>query len=118
MANTTKEGTGVVTIVPDGITDWVWSGDLSFPINGTGGLRVSAIEFKASAANDVMVVRDRTATGPILFTITVASTAEDAANRETYSGPKGSGKTMYPYINHSDCTFSNAANCLIRFELV
>jgi len=79
------------------------------------GLRVKSIQFKPSAANDIMVVRNKTATGAKIFDVKCI----DATDQRIvyFDGPNGSGAQMWPYILVTDLTLSVAASAAVKIEL-
>ena len=105
MANTVTYTGNVITIIPDGTTDY--DSSTEFPY----GVRLGAIKFYGSAANDVLEVTHGAAAGPII------SKMKDV----TPSGAKDTfpnGLDCKPYIDVSDCTFNTAANIRIILELL
>jgi hypothetical protein len=122
MANTTKIEDRFLEI--KGLDeDWTIPGDLAGFIES--GIQVKSITFFASQATDVLVIKAGkpgltteaavialTATAPRIFSD--ASTAELLHPRITF-GDKGI--RMWPFIDLTDCTFGNAANVRIIFEL-
>lgn len=111
MANTTTHGKGVIHLVLDGSTDWSYITDAGFT-SGVG-LKISSIQFNPSAANDILIIRDRTvATGAIIFN----------------SGPAGGTAPIYdpldppqwqmPVIGATDLTLSTPANASVIIRYV
>ena len=103
--NATKKIGNYIDIIPDGSTDW----DITVDTGSANGVSLNYIAFYPSAANDVLVVRDRNGTGVRIFT------AKDTA---------GGGLIMYydglmtkPYIKAADCTFGTAANVRILMAI-
>lgn len=97
--NTVNVGpSGVLTIVPDGITDF----DIKdwFP----NGIYLRSIEFHQSDAADRLSVRDKSATGQKLI-----PDALTGGQSFTEILPK----RRFLYIKAADCTFTTPANVLI-----
>jgi len=91
-----------VSIILDGSTDWNGATDGQMP-RGRG---LIAIKFFPSAANDVLVVRDGSATGPEIFH------GKDVPGGGLADGTFG-GLVSYPYIHASDCTLGTPANARV-----
>lgn len=95
---------GMIIIIPDGSSDY--TSTTNFP----AGIKLTAIKFYPSAANDVLVIRN----GPV-------ATGTKISAMKSIDG--GTLKDMFPGIvrlkptlDASDCTFGTAANCIIIFE--
>lgn len=98
-ANTVASDDNFISIILDGATDW--DSSVAFP----SGIRVAAIEFYPSAINDVLVIRNKTATGVFAFK------AKDViGGGVAMPFSKGAWK---PYIKWSDQTVTTPANALI-----
>ena len=104
MANVVEYGRRSFTVVPDGVSDF----DIT-ETKFTNGIRLSAINFYPSAANDVLAVRDKTATGALIHKV------KDTAGSGTREMMNVSLRVR-PYIKASDQTFGTAANVRIIFE--
>ncbi len=76
--------------------------------NGRG---LIAIKFFPSALNDVLVVRDTSATGPELFR------AKDTAGGGLTDNSFG-GLVCYPYIKPGDCTLGTPANARVMMLFI
>lgn len=107
MANTITQGRGTITIVPDGTTDFIagTNSELSEYL-------VCSVQFIPSAANDRLIVRDKTITGVKKFDSGPA--AGTSPILETVAG--GRGQWMMPVIDASECTFGTPANCTIIID--
>lgn len=73
------------------------------------GIRLSAVRLKGSAG-DLLVVRENSATGPVVF----AFTDKDGKGEKQAVG--GRSLRMSPFINHSDCSFGSPASTEIFLE--
>ncbi len=98
MAWTKNRTNHCLDLTPDGTNDYDGAGD--FPV-GCGILKITAL---AGATNDVLVVRDGSATGPIIF--------KSIGTRETEDFP---GARMTPYVDNDDLTMATAGNCRLLF---
>lgn len=108
-ANTTliSQDGSKMSITLDGSTDWNGKTDGKMP-NGRG---LIAIKFFPSALNDVLVVRDTSATGPELFR------AKDTAGGGLTDNSFG-GLVCYPYIKPGDCTLGTPANARVMMLFI
>jgi hypothetical protein len=90
MPNTVTNGPGnVCTVVFDGATAW----------NPGMQYRVLSFEFLPAANNDIITVRNGSATGPIVFKQRVSSTTGVADQRKGYEyGYGGTGMNITPYV--------------------
>lgn len=122
MANTTKITDRFLQV--KGLdADWTTPGDL--PGFKKSGIQVKRITFHPSGANDVMIIKNgkgdqATAAAAIATTATApeimhVKCTDDTDQRALYFGERG--QRMWPFIDISDCTFSNAANARVEFEL-
>jgi len=107
MSNTTTEGRGTIVIVPDGSTDWVAGTD-----TGIEDYKVVSIQFIPSAANDRLIVRDKSITGIEKFDSGLAPGT--APIFEPYPEPQW----MMPVIDASECTFGTPASCKIIIDYI
>ncbi len=98
MANTVTFSGTMISIIPDGSTDWAIT--TYFP----NGLRLIGVRFKG-ADGDILKVRDRIVTG--LFIIGSLAGNDAIAFEQPID--------CFPYIKAADCTFAVAANNLITF---
>ncbi len=99
MANTVTVGaSGVLTIVPDGATDF----DIRdyFP----NGIYLRSIEFSQSDNLDILYIRDKKVAGVFL-------TPEGLTGGQSLV--EILPKRRFPYIKAADCTFTTPASCLI-----
>lgn len=101
MSLTVTQGPGIITIVPDGSTDFDAADYLQEPVF------VSAIKLQASAANDVIKVRVNAVGGPIVTSI------KDVGGSGVKEADPFPAQPFYPFIKHEDCTFNTAASALI-----
>ena len=102
MALTVTHAPGMTTITAhDGATAF----DIKtyFP----NGVELTGIKFYPSAAGDILVVRDGSATGAIISKFT-------GEGKDVFSKPT----TRFPYLKAADQTFNTAANVVIMFEYV
>ena len=104
MANVVEYGRRSFTVTPDGVTDF----DITETLF-TNGIRLAAINFYPSAANDVLAVRDKTATGALIHKV---KDVVGGGLREEIN----SSLRVRPYLKASDQTFGTAANVRIIFE--
>jgi hypothetical protein len=75
------------------------------------GLQLNAIKFYASAANDVLVVRNGSATGAVISKL--KSVTGDTLKEWIDS------KCLYkPYITYANCTFGTPANAITWLEFL
>lgn len=112
MSNTVTHGKGIIHIVPDGSTDWVYGTDITsndgFP---ESGLILTHIKFVPSAASDRLIVREGSVTGTPFFdsgAVTTVNAVEEFFDRET----------KRPCIEQGECTFGTPANCRIIINYV
>ena len=98
-ANSVDYDDNFISIVLDGTTDW--DSTVAFPL----GIRVAAVEFYPSTANDVVVIRNKTATGVVVFK---AKSIDGGALALPFSKAR-----WKPYIKASDQTQGTPANALI-----
>jgi len=118
MANVVTLDNGFITLVLD--SNFVWSTDKVTAGRLIGmklddifpeGLQLNAIKFYASAANDVLVVRNGSATGPIISKL--KSVTGDTLKEWIDS------KCLYkPYITYANCTFGTPANAITWLEFL
>jgi hypothetical protein len=106
MANTSVEtiSPGVITVT---YTDLglLYDSNISFP----GGVKLKAIKFFPSAANDILVVRSRIASGPIIAKM------KDTTGGGSADVSFGEGLWCFPYIHLADCTYNTPANVIVMF---
>ena len=101
-ANTVTRSGPFIEIVPDGTTDW--DSQVTYP----SGLSLVSIAFYPSAANDVIKIREGSATGPAMIN-----------GKDTTGGGLIvylEGGMVHPYLKASDCTFGTAANARILMK--
>jgi len=82
------------------------------------GLRVKAIQFVPSAANDVMVIRNSPATSTTaaeIFNVKCADTTDQ--RREYHDSPSLPGTQMWPMVDVSACTITTVANARLLIEI-
>ena len=99
MANTVTHSPGLVSVVPDGTTDF----DIAdyFP----NGIYLRSINFKASnSALDKLYVRLKSVTGAQLI--------PDSLTDATWYNEL-EPKRRFPFIEASECIFTTPADCLI-----
>lgn len=107
MANTTKMYGNIIEVTVD--SDWVWK---TVMVNMTNGTTLYSITFIPSAATDILAIKNGSDTGPLMF-------PKVAYNTATFTGQHfyAPNKSYLPVIDYGDCTFSNAANARIIFQL-
>lgn len=121
MANTTTLHDKFLTIT--GLdADWTTPGDL--PGFLPSGICVKSIRVHPSATGDIIIIKNgkgshKTAAATIATTATApeilrAKFSADTDQRVSYHNE---GNRMFPFIDISDCTLSNAANARVTFEL-
>ena len=71
MANTTTKGKWVIDVLFDGATVWDMADHYA------SGLCIESLEFKPTATDDLLIVKETSATGPRLFDVK-AATAYDS----------------------------------------
>ena len=109
MANTTTMSESFIQVT--GLdADWVASTDTPY-----SQVKLKSIMFEPSAAGDIMVIKEGSATGPRLFYASCAS-GNDQKIRY-YAGIDGQGQWCNPFIDISDCTVSTAANASVSIEI-
>lgn len=111
MSNTTTIKGNVIVVTG---LDADWDGmaectDLLYYQN-LGGMKVASIRFDPSAQNDLMVLKEGSAAGPVIFKRKAASAYD---NEPIYYA----GRRMRPYIDISECTLSVAASAGVVIEL-
>lgn len=85
--------------------DWIWT--TTYP--ASKGIKVVSIEFWGGAANDVLVIKENSAAGAILFKRKTPDT--------DYSSIKYFfGSTIHPVIDYSDCTLSSGHKVVITLS--
>ena len=92
--------------VTSGANDWdcTSAGDGVPSEFHTKGICLRQVTFQPSAANDVFVIKDGSATGPVVFW------GKAAAGSETVREYPEPGLWCKPYIDASDCTFDTSAS--------
>lgn len=75
------------------------------------GVRIYSIWYVPSGADDVMIIRDGSATGPIMF-MARSLNASDNSCKQTYDGA-----VKKPYIQQSDLTLTASGTARVIFEL-
>lgn len=112
MANTTIKGANTINIVLDGATDWSFITDGGF--KSEYGIKIASITFNASAANDVLIIRDRTVgTGVITHKFGPANAAE--LNLIRYNIPP---VIEFPVIDATDLVLSVPANASVIIRCI
>ena len=98
MSNTVTHSPGLISVVPDGTTDF--DSTTLFP----NGLRVKAVHFQGSVGADYIKVRNRLITGAFIIPNMVSEEKVDLDCLD-----------CFPYIKAAECQFTTAASCLITF---
>jgi len=106
MANIIEYGRRTITITPDGVTDF----DLANETGFVNGIRLSAVNFYPSAANDVLAIRDKLVTGPMIYKV------KDVVGGGVSQPIQGPSMKTKPYIKAADQTFGTAASVRIILE--
>lgn len=102
---TETNGTNILTLTLDGTTNWDSATNFS-------DLTVQAIMFVPSAASDVLVVRENSATGPEVMSVTVTAASD---TRIVYFPRDHWGKPLeiHLFIKATDLTLGTAANARV-----
>lgn len=108
MANTEVWGKRFVQAVLDGTSDWR-CGDPTNSGSGERPIRPKGLFFFPSAANDVLIVREGSITGPIMAKL-IALAAEQQGIY--FNGDEA----VVPVIDYSECTLNTPASAVISFE--
>lgn len=104
MANTTTVSGNVVEIT--GLdADWIATTDLSTRTEH-GPVKVTSIQFSPSATGDILIVRDGSITGPVMFHVKCTA---DTDQRVKYFH----AFDCNPAIDISECTFGTAADARV-----
>jgi hypothetical protein len=111
MANTTTI-TGNFIAVTGLDADWDGMAECTGLLydQNLGAMKVASIRFDPSAIADIMVIKEGSATGPVIFQKQVASLSD---NTPFYYA----GRRMRPFIDIGDCTLGVAANAAVVIEL-
>lgn len=111
MANQTTHSSGGMHIILDGTTDWSYIADGGFA-EGIG-IKIASVQFNPSAANDVLVIRDKVvATGTIVHKLGPSAGTE---NLKDYNDPP---EWEFPVIDASDLTLGTPANASVIIRYV
>jgi hypothetical protein len=102
-ANTVTRSGLFIEIIPDGSTDWDSQVDLP------GGVSLVSVAFYPSAANDVIKLREKSASGPAIMN------AKDTGGGGLIQ--YFDGGVVYPYLKAADCTFGTPANVRIILKI-
>lgn len=108
MANTEVWGKRFLQVTLDASGDWR-CGDPTNTGSGERPIRPKSLIFFPSAANDVLIVREGSITGPIMAKL-IALAAEQQGLY--FNGDE----SVVPVIDYSECTFSTPASAVITFE--
>jgi len=105
MAVTVTYTGNVITLIPDGASNW----DISsiFP----QGVRLGGIKFYPSAVGDILVIRHGSASGPI---ITKMKDITGSGTKDMFP----QGLDCKPFFHQGSCTFTSATNVIIILELL
>jgi len=95
MALTVKTGSHTISVLFDGAT--AWDSTTSYP----DGLVIESFEFKPTATDDIIIVREGVATGVQYFS-EKAATAYD--NKIKYFNTEDSQKRLKPYVVGNEAT--------------
>ena len=87
-----------------------WNITTESHIASAKGVRIVSIWFVPSGANDVLVIRDGSASGPAMFYGKALNASEPV--KHYYKG--GIKK---PYIQQADCSFAASANVRVIMDL-
>ena len=103
-ANTTVIQGNFISITPHATfnTDWKMSVDTPF-----GTAKVSHIIFEPDSANDTLVIKNKSDSGPLICKLSAASSNDQKI------APFFLGSWCNPVIDASYCSMSNPENCRI-----
>lgn len=102
----TFDATNTVTGGSSGATGIPTEVHAAFP----NGIRHSATDFIGSSLTDVLVIRDRSATGPIIYD------RRDVGGGGLHQAKGGRSLKCKPFIAAADCQFQTPANARIILE--
>ena len=74
------------------------------------GIRLSAVDWKPSKAGDALIIREKIATGPVIYT------RNDTSGGGVHKSTGGKSYRAYPYIAYADQTFDTPASVAIILE--
>ena len=97
---------GIITITYTG-AGGAWDSKTHFP----AGLKLKSIKFWPSAANDILAVRNGSASAAIMAKL------KDTTGAGLADVSFGEGIWCFPYVLVSDCTFNTITNVIIIFVL-
>ena len=111
MANTTTRAPGAIHLVLDGSADWSYIDDAHFP--AAEGIKIHSIQFNPSAANDILVIRNKT-----LITGTITHYLKAADVGPVFEPDRFFPMWEYPVIDATDLTLGTpaSASVIIRYE--
>jgi len=89
MANTTTKGNWVIEVLFDGATAW------NMADHYPSGLSIESLEFKPTATDDLIIVRETSAAGPRLLDVKASSVYD---SKIKYFNTEQSKKKLLLYI--------------------
>lgn len=102
----TFDATNVVTGAISAAHGIPFSVQAAFP----NGIRLSDVRFGSSGANDKLIIRDRIATGPIIYSVL------DTSGGGKHQGVGGRSWKTKPFILASEQVYSDVSKALIILE--
>ena len=108
MADTVTEtlSAGMITLTYAG-AGANWISKTTFP----GGLKVKSIKFYPSAANDILVVRNTSISGPIMAKV------KDTTGGGSADVSFGEGVWAFPHVVIADQTWNTVANAIVMIVI-
>lgn len=110
MANTIKLNGKILTIVPDGSTDFAWTEIVGSIDNG---LFVNSILFLPSGANDRLIMLDTDDSDADAVIVDLGLSGTGALSKDFF----GEQMKLYLDADHAGVNFGTAANCRIIIDL-
>lgn len=105
MANTINfDGTAIDISTID--SDWNWYDTLTAFATSKPGISVESIDFKAGATDDECIIRNGSATGPVIF-------HKQAANKYQEGKHDFNGKSIKPVLVVSEGVYSADSRIII-----
>ena len=95
MANTITKGKWIIDVVFDGATA------LDMADHYEAGLCIESLEWKPAATDDILVVKETSATGPRLFDVNAASAYD---SKVKYFNTELSKKRLFLHITGNEAT--------------
>ncbi len=115
MANVVVASGGFIQITHDGSTDYDMTGSANqLDKAAPNGHAIKSIQFNPSATGDIMVCREGSLTGPIIFECTCADIYDNKCKYFDQTGPK---RLIKLFIEGADVTIDTAASASLLIEL-